>query len=184
MRHGETDWNADRRLQGQSDVPLNKTGCAQAAAAAKVLGGLSICRIVTSPSIRALKTAAVIAEELKLSISVDSRLTERHFGPLEGQCALDIRRSHGLEPNETLRRLSSNGVEEWSDLRVRAYNVVVDWLAGSAAGLIMFVGHGGFLEALGDSLEVEIGICRHATPYLFHFTGSNWAVREVPVPDF
>ena len=100
MRHGETDWNVGRRLQGQSDIPLNATGCAQAAVAAKALASLSVCRIVTSPSIRALKTAAVIAEELALPISVDGRLRERHFGPLEGMQALDVRRNYGLEAHE------------------------------------------------------------------------------------
>lgn len=181
MRHGETDWNVGRRLQGQSDIPLNERGCAQAASAARILKGQTLGRVIASPSLRALKTAAIVAEELNLPICVDGRLKERHFGSLEGLSAVEVRRRHGLDAHETLRRLSFEGVEEWSDLRFRARGAVVDWLNRRPGEPLLFVGHGGFLEALGDSFEIDLGICKHATPYVFRRGGEAWSIEEISV---
>ena len=61
LRHGETDWNAEGRFQGHSDIPLNAQGLTQAHAAAQVMATCSIDLIVASPLIRALKTAALAA---------------------------------------------------------------------------------------------------------------------------
>ena len=87
----------------------------------------------------------------------------------------------GSRLTRTLRRLSAKGVEEWAALRIRAYGVTVDWLSNCPAEHLLFVGHGGFLEALGNSLEVELGACKHATPYVFRSTGSSWTVREISI---
>jgi alpha-ribazole phosphatase len=84
VRHGETDWNRQRRYQGQSDVPLNETGREQAAAAGRRLARQQISHLVSSDLRRARQTAEVIAARCQLEVRHDSRLREMSFGAWEG----------------------------------------------------------------------------------------------------
>jgi broad specificity phosphatase PhoE len=83
LRHGQTDWNAQGRIQGHTDMPLNETGMAQARAAAGRLAGHGIDCIVSSPLARAHKTAGFVAERLRLPVQLDGDLKERSFGAFE-----------------------------------------------------------------------------------------------------
>ena len=75
IRHGQTDWNSQDKLQGSSDVPLNDTGRGQALEAARVLAGAEWSAIVSSPLMRARETAQIIAAELGIELGDDgSRL--------------------------------------------------------------------------------------------------------------
>lgn len=85
IRHGQTDWNRDDKLQGSSDIPLNDTGRQQAREAAAVLadGGWQV--VVSSPLLRARETAQLIAGELHLELGPSyPDLVERDYGTLEG----------------------------------------------------------------------------------------------------
>jgi broad specificity phosphatase PhoE len=84
-RHGETDWNAARRWQGQTDVPLNATGRLQAAALAARVRAEGIRAIGSSDLARARETAEIVSRELGLSVSlVDAAFRERAYGIFEG----------------------------------------------------------------------------------------------------
>lgn len=88
VRHGQTDWNAQRRLQGSTDIPLNDVGRGQARDAVATLSGYEWDAIVSSPLSRAAETAALIAGGLGLSVARHvPALTERSFGPAEGMQA-------------------------------------------------------------------------------------------------
>jgi broad specificity phosphatase PhoE len=82
IRHGETDWNAEQRLQGWTDVALNAEGERQARAAARELLGVAFDTIVASPLQRARATAEAIAAGRP--VTLDARLRERHHGELQG----------------------------------------------------------------------------------------------------
>ena len=84
LRHGETDWNRERRTQGQLDTPLNALGRRQAAAAAERLKGESISRIVASPLSRVRETAEAVARAVDAPLSFDDGLKEVHLGELQG----------------------------------------------------------------------------------------------------
>ena len=88
IRHGETDWNAERRLQGQIDIPLNALGVLQAKAAAESLYQdlllNAFAAIYSSDLKRAHETATIIAHRLDLSVTADSSLRERDYGDLQG----------------------------------------------------------------------------------------------------
>ena len=85
VRHGQTDWNLARRIQGSTDIPLNTLGRAQAAETGLSLRGTRWDAVVTSPLVRALETARIIAGELDHpSPLVLPELTERHHGEIEG----------------------------------------------------------------------------------------------------
>lgn len=87
MRHGETPYNEQHRLQGQRDIALNDRGRHQAEAAAKWCQerGLHFQAVFSSPLIRAKQTAALTAGVPEENVSVDERLLEIDFGPLEGK---------------------------------------------------------------------------------------------------
>ena len=85
VRHGQTDWNAQRRLQGSTDIPLNDVGRGQARDAVAVLSEYQWDAIVSSPLSRAAETADLIAAGLELRPARRvPELTERSFGPAEG----------------------------------------------------------------------------------------------------
>lgn len=83
-RHGQTDWNASRRLQGQSDIELNETGRTQAATAAPRIAELGPTRIISSDLERASRTAAALGDITGVPVETDARLRERSFGLWEG----------------------------------------------------------------------------------------------------
>ncbi|MEZ5088342.1 MAG: histidine phosphatase family protein [Micropruina sp.] len=83
-RHGETDWNTERRYQGQADVALNATGLAQAKAAANRIIGLRPSRIVSSDLSRARATAATLGDRLAMPVHLDPRLQEIDVGDWAG----------------------------------------------------------------------------------------------------
>ena len=85
VRHGQTDWNLHKRIQGSTDIPLNRTGRAEAAEAGVRLRERTWDAIVASPLARAEETARIIAGELGLSAPLTiPDITERHHGEIEG----------------------------------------------------------------------------------------------------
>ncbi len=94
VRHGQTDWNLERRLQGQFDPDLNATGRAQAEALAARLAGRRFAALYTSDLVRARQTAAILGEHLGLAPRVDRRLREVHHGEWDGLLAAEIVRRY------------------------------------------------------------------------------------------
>jgi len=96
-RHGNTDWNAGNRVQGQTDVPLNDLGRQQAVDAAELLVRLRPDVLVASDLIRAADTAAALAALTGLSVRSDERLRERHFGEWQGSTIAEVAVARPLE---------------------------------------------------------------------------------------
>lgn len=84
VRHGETDWNGEKRIQGQIDIDLNATGEGQARALRSALAGHSFDAIYSSDLLRALNTARIATAGLGVAVSPAPTLRERHFGVLQG----------------------------------------------------------------------------------------------------
>jgi glucosyl-3-phosphoglycerate phosphatase len=96
-RHGQTVWNAERRFQGQSDIPLDETGQAQAERAARLLAALRPDLIVSSDLSRASGTAAALARLTGLEVALDKDLRERSGGSWEGLTDTEIRTRYPVE---------------------------------------------------------------------------------------
>ncbi|MFL5916105.1 MAG: histidine phosphatase family protein [Gaiellaceae bacterium] len=89
VRHGETDWNADGRLQGQTDRPLSDFGRTQALRLAGELAEEELEAIYSSDLARALETAEIVAERVGLPVLLDPDLREKDWGTWEGLTAVE-----------------------------------------------------------------------------------------------
>ena len=144
-RHGQTDFNAARRLQGQSDIRLNDAGTRQANLAATALAALEPTRIITSDLQRAVETAQALADRTGIRPTTDARLRERSFGAWEGLTQEEIQASwpdaftawrHGREPDGV-------GAETRSDCGARVAEAVEEAATEMTADdVLVVVGHG------------------------------------------
>jgi probable phosphoglycerate mutase len=96
-RHGNTDWNAGRRVQGQTDVPLNDLGRQQAAESAELLEKYRPDAIVSSDLSRAAETAAALAALTGREVEHDERLRERCFGAWQGLTMAEVAVTHPVQ---------------------------------------------------------------------------------------
>ncbi len=146
LRHGVTDWNDGGRFQGQTDVPLNDTGRAQAAAAAEVLAGFGITSVVASDLSRAAETARIVAARCALPVTSDPRLQEVNVGSWSGlsmdevaQTVPDFRPA--LREGRDFRR-SPEG-ETATEAGQRVALALLDHAEAAADGeVLLAVGHG------------------------------------------
>jgi glucosyl-3-phosphoglycerate phosphatase len=130
-RHGQTEFNAASRIQGQFDAPLSDLGRRQAAAAALRLAALKPDLIVASDLQRAAHTAAALAEVTGLEVALDERLRERHFGEWQGLLLTEVAerwpdaytRWRAGEPAPDV------GIEEVDDLAKRVSTAVLEVVA-------------------------------------------------------
>ena len=86
VRHGETDWNAEGRIQGMLDVPLNALGLAQARVVGSELArSVDVAAVISSDLVRTRETAKPLIEATGFDVTFDARIRERHFGVLQGK---------------------------------------------------------------------------------------------------
>ncbi len=156
VRHGETDWNLIRRLQGHTDIALNQTGIEQAARLAAALAGESIAAIHSSDLGRALATAEPVAAALGLTVRQDPLLRERNYGLLEGKTFAEILEHHPEEAERLRLRDASHRMPDGESQREFFERVVgaVRAIAaeeerhGEDARNVLVVSHGGVLDML------------------------------------
>jgi broad specificity phosphatase PhoE len=142
-RHGQTQWNAERRFQGQTDIPLDNTGGQQAERAARLLAALRPDAIYSSDLARALSTAAPLARLTGLTVIPDKDLRERCGGLWEGLTDIEIRQRY---PDEHSQWLPPGG-ETSAAVADRAV-AAMDRIAGTLApgSLAVVVSHGAALR--------------------------------------
>lgn len=176
LRHGETDWNVDGRLQGQFDVPLNDRGRAQAEAAARRLAEFPFSRIVSSDLSRAAQTAAAAGRALGLPVETTPRLRERFFGDFQGLTHEEARarapQAHASFRERDPDARPPGGGESFAEFFARVRGTLVDLARENAGGSVLIVAHGGVLDmarrfAAGLSL-------RAARDYALPNAALNW----------
>lgn len=177
MRHGETDWNASRRMQGHRDIDLNATGLAQAAAAAPSIAALHPETIVASDLRRAGRTAAIVGDVLSLPVRTDQRLRETYLGEWQG---LDRHAIGAQWPDEWTRwqhrdaRMAPPGGESRHDVAARAA-AVVDDLDAAADRVALLVTHGGLIVGLTGRL---LGIGEEHWGLLVGVANCHWVIVD------
>jgi probable phosphoglycerate mutase len=173
LRHGQSTANRDHVIAGSTDAALTELGEAQARAAAILLAGAGILRIIASPLRRALRTAEIVAEALDLPVTTDAGLVERDWGAWEGRLVAD-RPDYFMIPE---------GGESWEMFRDRAWAALAPILAAGPAPLLV-VAHAGIMRVLRDRLGLafEAKGVGNGLPVRFSppdATGLPWAAEPV-----
>lgn len=175
VRHGETDWNAERRMQGQRDIPLNATGEAQAKTVGQILPGLLKDEeqpdLWCSPLGRCMRTYELAAQTYQLTTNrklpapqIDDRLKEITFGGMEGKKLSELPPEQSAAREADHWGFKVDGAESYADGSVRA----AQWL-GEQAGLkntLLIFSHG--------------GICRGLRHHLLNLPGGKAAGSGIP----
>ena len=112
IRHGQTDWNYFKKIQGQLDIPLNEIGKREAFEQGQQLCSYPIKKIISSDLSRAKETAEIINKFLNLPISFDSRLREINYGHLQGLLSKDISQQAWEIFNNTPHKLKAESFED------------------------------------------------------------------------
>ncbi len=172
VRHGETEWNVLRRLQGHSDTPLNELGRAQAAAAAQRLAGYAdVDVILTSDLKRAAESAAIIAEATGAEVRHEPRLRELSFGVFEGLTWDEIGERHAEMRAAWLadRDQPPEGGESMADFTARLDALLGHVLSAYEGKTVVLATHGGTIRellfiAMGlPSLQERLGYVGNAS---------------------
>lgn len=164
LRHGQTDWNLEGRLQGRTDIPLNQAGIIGAHQAGILMVGQRLGRILSSPLQRAMTTAQIVAVSQGITAVADPRLIERDFGRLEGMMRRDILHGDGSSDSFITAEDAGGGAEPWSQVKARmkaAYDDLPD-----NRGPVLIVSHMAALTALTEALGYAPPVFYNSTPVL------------------
>jgi probable phosphoglycerate mutase len=160
IRHGQTAWNADKRIQGQLDLPLDATGLLQAERVAEALAEEPIAAIYSSDLGRAMQTAAPLASRKQALVQIDPALRERSFGEFQGRTFEEVAHTW---PDQALRWRRRDpdygpaGGERLSDFNHRCVAVAWRLAAAHPGQTIVMVAHGGVMDCLYRS-AVGVGL--------------------------
>ncbi|MDN7240796.1 histidine phosphatase family protein [Planococcus sp. N028] len=175
VRHGETDWNAQGKLQGSMDIPLNANGILQAKACSEHLKETAWDYIVTSPLQRAKNTAEIINGKLDVPLIVMAEFMERHFGDAEGMTLQDRR---AIFPDK--KYPNQEPASSFHDRLIGGVQKINQQFANSR---ILLVAHGAVIDAILTAISSEEkagntplqnGCMSH-----IHFNDNNWQVKSV-----
>lgn len=152
VRHGETAWNVDARIQGQLDIQLNDRGRWQARRVGQALAAEELAAIYSSDLGRAHETARCIAEAAGLDVVAHQGLRERCFGMFEGKTFDEIQQAWPAHAQDWRKRIPEweppQGGESLLQLRERVTRTVSDLAARHRGEQIAVVAHGGVLDTL------------------------------------
>ncbi|WP_421378382.1 histidine phosphatase family protein [Bacillus salacetis] len=175
VRHGQTDWNKERRLQGRTDIALNSTGERQAKEARDFLKSGEWDAVITSPLKRAKKTAEIINEELNLPLIEMEEFAERYFGEAEGMLI------------EESRKRFPNGGSPGQESREEVLSRVLKGIEGIQHRYpeknVLLVAHGALIGILLAHLSPDQFIYGethlvNACINTIHFTENKWNLKE------
>jgi probable phosphoglycerate mutase len=190
IRHGETSWNTERRLQGHTDIPLNSKGEAQARQMAQALkdSELAFDILYTSDLQRAADTANAIVELFGTEAKVDSALRERHFGALQG---LALSEAPLLRPDIWQAHISRDldheldGGESIQQFALRVQNVLDAIQKRHTGKTILVVSHGGTLDmmyriASNQPLSTQrvVSVPNASLNWINHQQSDGWSVER------
>jgi len=151
VRHGETTWNRETRIQGHLDIPLNATGLVQAQRVAQALSGEAVQAIYTSDLSRARQTAEAIAAAVGQPLQLDPALRERAFGTFEGHTWAEIEANWPDECRRWRQRdpdFGAPGGEVLKDFYQRCTDTIAGLAQRHPGQTIVVVAHGGVMDCL------------------------------------
>lgn len=178
VRHGETDWNQIRRIQGHSDIALNELGMRQAEKVGGRFQGKTIHAVYSSDLSRARETALRIARQGEVDLSTQATLRERCYGQWEGLTYEEIRAR--FEDQDE----AACGIETFEDMQQRAVKTLTDLALNHSNESIVVVSHGGLINSFLHYVtggEQGTGITRidNTGISVFRYADNRWEVLLV-----
>ncbi|MGG1530738.1 histidine phosphatase family protein [Brevibacillus agri] len=178
VRHGETQWNQIRRIQGHSDIALNELGMRQAELVAGRFRREKIHAVYSSDLSRARETAAKIAENFSISVGTHPTLRERCYGQWEGLTYEEIRARFENQDE------ASCGIETFEDMQRRAVAALTELAAKHQNEAIVVVSHGGLINSFLHYVtagEQGTGITSidNTGISVFRYADRRWEVLQV-----
>ena len=184
VRHGETDWNKERKIQGQVDIPLNEFGRHLARETAKGLRDVPFDVCFTSPLGRARETAQIILQGRDVPILEDKRILEMNFGVLEGKCCSkegwDVPDSFQMFFDDPVHYQAPEGGEDFQAVRKRTGDFL-NWLFAQEQyrdSTVLVTTHGAAMAGLLNNLKKK-----PLAEYWGVGVHKNCGVTEVDVTD-
>ena len=177
VRHGETDWNAARRIQGRTDIPLNDVGRGQARQAAELLARRRWDGVYTSPLGRAHETASIIAARLGFAGVTDvDALVERDYGEAEGM---------GFDEIEALypEGVRAPGQETREQVAARVVPALLELAERHPGERLVIVSHGGAIRSVLQTAEPDTRHPRITNASVHSFRVEDGALRLIAFDD-
>jgi probable phosphoglycerate mutase len=187
IRHGETDWNAEKRIQGHLDIALNATGRAQALAMAFSAAHARFDALYSSDLARAMETAQALAQREALEVKPLPQFRERNYGVFQGLTAAEGKVRHPQAHAHYVARDFDYDFETGESMRHFAERVEqgVHWLMQHHAGQsVAVVTHGGVLDILyrratGRPLHTPRDfVIPNCSLNWFHFDAHGWHLES------
>ena len=180
VRHGETDWNVELRMQGQIDIALNAVGEAQALATGRYFEGRTAAALYSSDLLRARQTAQPIAQALRLKPTLLPELRERNFGRCEGLTFAEVAARHADDAQAIVTRdpdyCAPGGGESRRQHAARILGCVAQLVGRHGGQTIVVVTHGGVLDVIyRRAYDLPPEAPRN---YPIANAGINWVVIE------
>lgn len=149
-RHGRTALNAEGRLRGLADPPLDEAGLAEAARLGAALAVFGPTQVITSPLRRAVATGQAIADAAGVPVRADERLNDRDYGPQTGRIRAEVEAEYGSID-------AAPGVESAAAVAQRALRGFLELAAETGPGPLVLVSHDAFNQALLTQLDPTLG---------------------------
>lgn len=201
VRHGETDWNKSRRIQGQSDIPLNEFGRRLAGKTAAGLKNVSFSACFSSPLKRAVETAEIILNGRAVPVVTDKRIEEMAFGEWEGKCCSKENwevpeRFHAFF-DDPAQYVPAAGGESFAQIRARTggfllelsrkreyegKNILITTHGAALSGMLNYMKDAPFNEYWGQGVHRNCAVTEvEASDGVFHIISENQVYYDDPV---
>ncbi|GLE53074.1 histidine phosphatase family protein [Mycobacterium montefiorense] len=170
-RHGQTALNAQKRLRGLSDPPLDDVGTAQASRLAVALAPKHPTLVICSPLQRAVATAQAIGAVCSAPVRIDRRLNDRDYGPMTGRVRAEVEEQYGSVD-------AAPGVEPLETLTARAHQAFLELVEDYGPGPLVMVSHDAFNRALLGQIDPLLADVAQRTACWNELsqTGDHWRV--------
>ena len=166
IRHGETDWNTQGKLQGYTDIPLNEEGKRQALKLKEKLAHITFSAVFSSGLSRANKTATIILDSNELNIIETPALKERYMGPWEGRLTSELKEwlenqkisTDHFSKEVFLKYKWQDEIESYFDVFKRLHDFIKSVINSHIGSTILLSSHGGVLRSVLYYLDFQQGL--------------------------
>ncbi|MFD1428440.1 putative phosphoglycerate mutase/uncharacterized phosphatase [Kroppenstedtia sanguinis] len=185
IRHGETQWNRERRIQGHRDIPLSEVGLEQARRLGKHLRGIHFHGVYASDLQRAVQTAEQVAAGRNMSVHTLPSLRERHLGEWEGLSFESLKERYPVDWQRVWNQGGEYGVESTESIRVRVRKALDEICREHPGERVAVVSHGGSINTMLESISDgrygpgRTQIRNTAVSILIYHPESGWRVERV-----